>query len=129
MYYSVFYGQRISGVSAVDVLLIIMAALMLLCAVYEGWQACKASYRICSNTYGSVILCPIEDKTVNIEEMLRDIYSSVSGELCCKAIIIDFGANAEVLDICRRFIQEYGFFELIEDKETADSLKGLIFEQ
>ncbi len=68
----------------------------------------------------TVIIIPISDKTDNAEYILRQAQKMAEqSDFPCRCIIMNYGANAETLEICRRFAEEFGYFEIEEIRETG----------
>ncbi|MCC8042079.1 MAG: hypothetical protein LIO69_00895 [Oscillospiraceae bacterium] len=109
-----------------DIAIIVMLAVMTLCAAAEAWKNYMILSRICRNTYSSVIICPISADTQNVEELLRDTYSALSGSLCSRALIVDMGADEETVEICRRFINDYGFFSFTQQDRAKEFVNAYL---
>lgn len=68
---------------------------------------------IYGNNSQTVIIIPINHKTDNAEYILRQAQRMAEqSDFPCKCIILNCEANAEALEICRRFTEEFGYFEI-----------------
>ena len=71
-----------------------------------------------SNRQTSIII-PISDKTDNAEYILRQAQKMAEqSDFPCRCIITSYGANVETLEICRRFANKFGYFEIEEIRES-----------
>lgn len=65
----------------------------------------------------TVIFIPVTRGMKDIEYVLRQAAAMAErSDISCKCVICDMGADEEILEICRRFAEEHGEFEIRYDK-------------
>lgn len=96
--------------------LVIIIAVFAIAALMEcfcGFASVRSA--LAGNCERTVILIPINGNMGDIEYVLRQAAAMAErSDMPCRCVICDMGADEETLEICRRFAEEYGGFEITD---------------
>ena len=96
--------------------LVIIIAVFAIAALMEcfcGFVSVRSA--LAGNCERTVILIPINGNMGDIEYVLRQAAAMAErSDMPCRCVICDMGADEETLEICRRFAEEYGGFEITD---------------
>ncbi|MGN0667398.1 MAG: hypothetical protein ACI4KF_12850 [Huintestinicola sp.] len=100
------------------VIMVIFAAAMIIDGISEMKRAEKCRPK-------TVIVVPVSAETSDAELLLREAQKA-AGEISggCRVVICDMGADDDTLEVCRKFAEESGVFEL----KTGGSSEDVILE-